>query len=129
LYSGAVKAFERKECALAELKIGRAKEIPAREVTTEGAEHVTIRWLVSKKDGAPGFQMRLFEVGPGGRTPLHTHEWEHEVYILEGTGTLIFEGEEQPFRKGFFAFVPAGRIHSFVNTGKGKLTFLCIVPV
>lgn len=114
---------------MTELKIGKAKEIPIREVTTEGAEGVTIRWLVSKKDGAPGFQMRLFEVAPGGRTPLHTHEWEHEVYILEGDGVLIYEGEEKPFSKGFFAFVPAGRGHSFTNTGKGTLSFICIVPV
>jgi len=114
---------------VAELKIGRATETPARDVTTDGAERVTIRWLVSKKDGAPGFQMRLFEVGPGGRTPLHSHEWEHEVFILEGGGTLIFEGAEHPFEKGFFAFVPAGREHSFVNTGEGTLSFICVVPV
>ena len=114
---------------MAELKIGDSGNVEAREVTTDGAEEVTIRWLVSKRDGAPHFQMRLFEVGPGGRTPLHEHEWEHEVYILEGSGTLVFEGEEHPFEKGFFAFVPAGREHSFVNTGEGKLSFICVVPV
>jgi len=114
---------------LAELKIGDAKEIPAREVKTEGAEQVTIRWLVSTKDGAPSFQMRLFEVGPGGRTPLHSHEWEHEVYILEGNGTLSYEGEKYPFTKGYFAFVPAGREHSFINTGENTLSFICVVPV
>lgn len=114
---------------MAELKIGDAKGIPAHEVTTEGAEKVTIRWLISKKDGAPGFQMRLFEVAPGGQTPLHTHEWEHEVYILEGEGVLKFEGEEKRFSKGFFAFVPPGREHSFANTGENILSFICIVPV
>ena len=114
---------------MAELKIGDAKGITAREVTTEGADQVTIRWLISKKDGAPRFQMRLFEVAPGGRTPLHTHEWEHEVYILEGEGVLTFEEEEKPFSKGFFAFVPPGREHSFINTGENTLSFICIVPV
>ena len=113
---------------MAELKIGRATGIPAREVTTEGAKGVTIRWLVSKNDGAPGFQMRLFEVAPGGKTPLHTHEWEHEVYILEGEGVLTYEGEERQFSKGFFAFVPPGRKHSFSNTGEGILSFICVVP-
>ena len=112
-----------------DLKIGNATEIEARDVTIEGAEGVTIRWLVSKKDGAPNFQMRLFEVAPGGRTPLHTHEWEHEVYILEGEGVLTFEGEEKPFSKGFYAFVPSGSEHSFSNTGDGILSFICVVPV
>jgi quercetin dioxygenase-like cupin family protein len=114
---------------LAELKIGDAKGIPAREVTTEGAKQVTIRWLITKNDGAPRFQMRLFDIDPGGRTPLHTHEWEHEVYILEGEGVLTFEGEEKPFSKGHFVFVPPQREHSFINTGENTLSFICIVPV
>ena len=110
-------------------KIGRAAEVEAQEVITEGAVEVTIRWLVSKKDGALNFQMRLFEVGPGGRTPLHSHEWEHEVYILEGAGKLVFEGEEYSLEKGSYAFVPADREHSFVNTGERTLSFICVVPV
>ncbi len=114
---------------MSKFMIGKAAEVEAREVVTEGAVKVRIRWLISKKDGAPNFQMRLFDVGPGGRTPLHVHEWEHEVYILEGTGKLACEGEEYSFEKGFYAFVPAGREHSFVNTGEGTLSFICIVPV
>jgi quercetin dioxygenase-like cupin family protein len=112
-----------------DLKIDEAWSVPARDVTTEGAEGVTIRWLISKNDGAPRFQMRLFEVAPGGRTPLHAHEWEHEVFILEGEGVLMFEGDEKPFSKGHFVFVPEGREHSFNNTGKSRLAFLCMVPV
>ena len=91
---------------MADLKIGEALHVPATDVTTEGAEGVTIRWLIAKNDGAPCFQMRLFEVAPGGRTPLHTHEWEHEVFILDGEGILTFGGEENPFSAGHFAFVP-----------------------
>lgn len=114
---------------MAELKIGKAREIQVREVTAEGAEGVTIRWLVSKDDGAPNFQMRLFEVALGGKTPLHTHEWEHEVFILEGEGVLTFEGREHAFYAGHFVFVPGGKEHSFRNTGSGRLAFLCMVPV
>jgi quercetin dioxygenase-like cupin family protein len=114
---------------MAELKIADSKLIDAEEVTTEGAEQVTIRWLISKHDGATRFQMRLFEIGAGGKTPLHTHEWEHEVYILSGEGKLIFEGEENEFSAGYFTFVPEGREHSFVNTGSEPLRFLCMVPV
>lgn len=114
---------------MVDLKIGDALKVPAKDVTIEGAEGVTIRWLISKNDGAKRFQMRLFEVAPSGHTPLHTHEWEHEVFILEGEGLLTFEGEEKPFSKGFFAFVPPGREHSFINTGENTLSFICIVPV
>jgi quercetin dioxygenase-like cupin family protein len=114
---------------VAELMIHDAKLIDSKEVTDEGAENVKIRWLISEMDGAPHFQMRLFEIGRGGRTPLHTHEWEHEVYILNGEGKLIFDGGEKPFSRGYFIFVPGGKEHSFINTGSGTLAFLCMVPV
>ena len=114
---------------MTDLKIGEALEIEAQDVTVEGAEGVTIRWLISKDDGAPRFQMRLFEVAPGGKTPLHTHDWEHEVYILDGEGILTFEGEEKPFSKGYYIFVPERTEHSFRNSGSGILSFLCMVPV
>ncbi len=109
-------------------KIGSADDIKAEAVEAEGAENVTIRWLVSQKDGAPNFAMRLFEVGAGGRTPYHTHEWEHEVYILEGKGKLTIEDEEKEFSRGFFIFVPQGVRHSFRNTGEERLRFICVVP-
>lgn len=111
------------------VKISDAKLVEAKRVRAHGAEDVTIRLLISEADGAPHFQMRLFEVGPGGRTPLHRHEWEHEVFILKGEGKLIFEGEEKPFSGGSFAYVPAGAEHSFINTGGDLLEFLCIIPV
>ena len=113
---------------MAELKISDARTIGAKDVTVEGAENVKIKWLISSQDGAPRFQMRLFEVGPGGKTPLHTHDFEHEVYILKGEGKLIFEGEEKPFSKGYSIFVPEDREHSFVNTGGETLEFLCMIP-
>ncbi|MCK4236569.1 MAG: cupin domain-containing protein [Candidatus Krumholzibacteria bacterium] len=110
------------------MKISDAMHVEAEKVTTEGAENVTIRWLISEKDGADRFHMRLFEIEPGGKTPLHSHAWEHEVYILEGRGKLIFEDKEKEFSGGFFIFVPEGKEHSFINIGDGTLKFLCLVP-
>jgi quercetin dioxygenase-like cupin family protein len=117
-----------KEDAVAELKMMDFREVDPRKVTTEGAVNVNIRWLISEKDGATRFQMRIFEVGPSGRTPLHRHDWEHEVFIVKGAGKLIFEGKEKPFSAGYFLFVPEGKEHSFVNTGKDTLEFLCMIP-
>ena len=113
---------------MADLKIMKALEVDDNDVEMEGAEKVTMRMLISKDDGAPNFAMRLFSIGRGGHTPYHMHDFEHEVYIVEGEGKLVFEGEDRPFSTGHFIFVPQGREHSFVNTGEGHLKFLCIVP-
>jgi quercetin dioxygenase-like cupin family protein len=113
---------------MAELKFGRYGDIAAEPVTVEGAKDVTIRWLVSDRDGAPHFQMRLFEVAPQGGTPLHTHDWEHEVFIVKGAGKIVLEDGEKNFSEGHYVFVPPGTVHSFQNTGSGPMQFLCIVP-
>lgn len=113
---------------MADLKIAKAKSIAEEKVTTAGAERVTIRWLISHEDGADNFHLRLFTVARGGKTPLHTHAWEHEVYVLAGEGTLVYEGAEHPFSAEDVIFVPAAMEHSFINTGMANLEFLCIVP-
>jgi quercetin dioxygenase-like cupin family protein len=113
---------------MAGLKMMKALDVGAKEVSIEGARGVNIRWLISKEDGAPGFAMRLFEVAPGGHSPLHSHDWEHEVYIVDGNGELEFDGKRRPFEKGWFILVPPGREHRFVNKGDGVMRFLCLVP-
>lgn len=65
----------------------------------EGARGLIVRWLISKEIGAKNFAMRLFEMEPNGFSPLHFHPWEHEVYILEGEGSVFGGGEKKSLRK------------------------------
>lgn len=111
------------------MKILNFKDTNAEKVAEPGAKGVTIRWLISEKDGAPNFAMRLFEVEPGGNTPYHKHQWEHEVFILKGEGNLITETETFPFKPGDAVFVPGEENHQFRNTSKDNLVFLCLVPI
>ncbi|HEX7401841.1 MAG TPA: cupin domain-containing protein [candidate division Zixibacteria bacterium] len=110
------------------MKVSNYKNMEAREVKESGAVGVTIRWLISEKDGAPNFAMRLFEVKPDGYTPYHNHPWEHEVFILEGKGSLVLEDKTVPLNKGDAVLVPGGENHQFKNASTEKLIFLCLVP-
>ena len=94
----------------------------------EGAKDVEIRWLISKEDGAENFAMRMFELQPGGHTPLHTHPHEHEVFIVQGRGTFVCEAQEHEFGPENVIFVPGGLEHRFKNTGDSVLRFLCLIP-
>ena len=91
--------------------------------------HVEKRVLVGPQNNAPTFAMRKFTVGKGGCSPYHTHDWEHEVYILSGQGEVRYKGGNQPVLPGDFAFVPPNDEHQFVNTGDGVFEFLCVVPL
>ena len=123
------------------MKVVRAEEVPA-EAVGEGAQGTTIRWLISKEMGAPNFAMRLFEIAPGGHTPLHQHPWEHEVYILSGTGCVSVvrkEGKTEEggvwsasyatdLKPGTAVLVEPNEKHQFHNTGSEPLCMLCLVP-
>jgi quercetin dioxygenase-like cupin family protein len=95
----------------------------------EPAEKVKIRWLVNEKQGASNFAMRRFEVAPGGSTPYHAHEWEHEVYVLEGDAVAVSKNGEAPIGPGSVVFVEPNEEHNFKNTGEKNLVFLCMIPI
>jgi len=103
-------------------------EVPEEKVKEKGAKGTHVRWLISNKDGAENFAMRYFEIEPGGYTPRHTHDWEHEVFILSGEGTVFCEGREWRIGPGYVVFIPPGKEHYFMNTGKEKMVFLCLIP-
>ena len=96
--------------------------------TEEGVKDTKVRWVISKKDGAKNFAMRVFEIKPGGYTPLHQHNWEHEVFVLQGKGVTKDKEIEHPFKQGDVFFVPPMEWHQFVNTEKEVLKFICVIP-
>jgi quercetin dioxygenase-like cupin family protein len=109
------------------MKIFHYDKVKAKDAG-DGASKLTVRWLITKEIGAENFAMRLFEMEPGGYSPLHTHPWEHEVFILDGAGA-VFDGEKaSAFKAGDVVFVPSDERHQFRNNGKKTLKFLCLIP-
>ncbi|MHC4975616.1 MAG: cupin domain-containing protein [Planctomycetota bacterium] len=94
-----------------------------------GASRVSLSVMIGREDGAPHFAMRQICVEPGGHTPRHSHDYEHEVVVLDGQGTLLLHGQEHPIKKGDCLYVPADEEHQFKPTGDSTLRFLCLVPV
>lgn len=108
------------------MKVMSYLNVPQQKPNMEGANGVTVRWLISKKDGAENFFMRRFEIE--GWTPYHTHPYEHEVFILGGEGILISDGVEYRLSPGVFCWIPPNELHQFKNTGEERLCLLCLIP-
>lgn len=104
-------------------------DVPPEEVEMEGAKDATIRKVITDKEGAPNFAMRLFELAPDGHTPFHSHNFEHEVYIIQGKGILQTEDESVPLKLGDAIFIPPNALHNFANDGIAPFRFLCLVPL
>jgi quercetin dioxygenase-like cupin family protein len=90
---------------------------------------VAVRWLVSELDQVPNFAMRLYDLIPGAKTRAHTHYWEHEVFVLSGTGAVIGYEGEIVLGEGDIVYVPPGEQHQFVNTGDEAFRFLMVLPI
>ena len=98
-------------------------------VTMRGAERVKFRVLIGREDRAPTFAIRQFELEPGGHTPLHEHNYEHEVVVQSGVGVMKEGLDTHDIGPGQVIMVPANKLHQFRNTGKQPLRILCMVPI
>ncbi|HOW57218.1 MAG TPA: cupin domain-containing protein [Smithellaceae bacterium] len=110
------------------MKIMPYSEIKATHVDNDVARGVAGRVLVGKSDGADNFCMRIFEIAPGGYTPRHTHNWEHEMFIHAGAGEIYGQGRWHSVATGSVIFMPANEEHQIKNTGTDLLKVVCIVP-
>ena len=109
-------------------KLFPVSESVLEDIKQPGFENVKIRWLVTEADGAPNFVMRLFEIKEGACSAKHIHNWEHEVFILEGQCTVFCDGKEKRLGPHSAVFIAPNVVHNFRNSGKGTLKFLCIIP-
>ncbi|MCA9302616.1 MAG: cupin domain-containing protein [Phycisphaerales bacterium] len=100
-------------------------------VQMEGVSGAKMAVMIGRQDSAPHFALRQFTVDPGGYTPQHMHDYEHEVFIVSGSGTILLEGARHPIRGGDVIYVPANEEHQFRSdeSGTEPLRFLCLVPV
>jgi quercetin dioxygenase-like cupin family protein len=110
------------------MKVINCEHVPSKKVEMEGSADCTVRWLVGEADGAPTFAMRQFEVAPGGYTPRHFHDYEHEVFVLEGNGVVMENNVEHRLSAGDVILVKPNEIHQFKNTGEAPMKFLCLIP-
>lgn len=98
-------------------------------VKDAGAMGVRMAVLIGPQEGAPNFIMRRFELDAGGCTPYHTHDWEHVVYVLKGTGKLKGKDEAlHELKPGSSVLVLPNEEHQFMADPQSPLVFLCTIP-
>ncbi|MCK5239854.1 MAG: cupin domain-containing protein [Candidatus Thorarchaeota archaeon] len=106
------------------------KEREQEEVTMDESEKTTVRWLIGRRSGAKTYAMRLFEIAPGGKIPLHQHDEEHEIFILQGTAKVLGASEDTYARKDDVVFIPSNEEHGYDNSdGSEPFQFICVIPL
>ena len=91
------------------------------------------------KGGSGLFEPRMFTdenikimtatLAPGAYIGPHTHEGSSEiVYILEGQGVMVCDGERELLCPGDVSYCPEGHTHSLRNESDRPLRFFAVVP-
>jgi len=109
--------------------LGHIDDVKKEKVKMEGTSGTYIQWLISKRQGAENYAMRLFTLEPGGKIAKHQHPWEHEIYVLQGEGKIGAGEEEVVAKAGNFLYIEPDVPHWYENTGTGDMKFLCIIPM
>jgi len=100
-----------------------------KERVVDGANGAYVRWLISPRTGAKNFAMRYFRIEPDGSSPLHSHPYEHEIFVLKGNGKLRVDKDVHEISQGNFYLIDNNLVHQFTNTGDTDLEFLCMIPI
>jgi quercetin dioxygenase-like cupin family protein len=89
---------------------------------------VSLRWLLSKEDGTPHFEMRYIEIKQGHNSFGDPHPYEHGVYVLCGKGKI--EGKDQTVEivPGDAILIFPDEKHRFFSIGNEPLGIICIIP-
>jgi quercetin dioxygenase-like cupin family protein len=86
--------------------------------------------LVTLDQNPPTCTLSYSKYDDGETSPHHIHEWEHEVYIISGKGTLFCDGIEYPVQAGDGLFIPPNVDHYTLNNGKdGFLSRIEVNPL
>ena len=68
-------------------------------------------------------------LAPGHTVGLHTHVTSSEIiYILEGTGKVLYDGIYEPLSAGSCHYCPKGYAHSLINDSEEDLIFFAVIP-
>ena len=89
----------------------RPSQIPARQ---RGGGAKTIP-LVTRRTGSSSFINGITIFEPGAAIPMHKHNCEESVLLLEGTAVAEIDGVEYPIEAGDVTFIPANIPHRFRN--------------
>jgi quercetin dioxygenase-like cupin family protein len=72
----------------------------AEDMSEAGAKEIKLRTVIGEKDDVPNFYMRTISFEQGDRSPSHSHDDEHELFVINGSGTAEVDGETIRLKPG-----------------------------
>ena len=88
------------------------------------------KWDITRPgDGTTSSAVSYSEVGVGAGAPLHTHEADELIVILEGTLEARLGDEVATAGANHTLVIPPNTPHGFTNVGPGDAKLLAFFPI
>jgi len=72
-------------------------------------------------------QVVIMSINPGEDIGEEVHKTNDQtLYLVSGSGKSVINGKPAEYNSGDVAFVPAGSMHNFINTGSSDLKIITI---
>jgi ribulose-bisphosphate carboxylase large chain len=103
--------------------------VPVQAYKQAGDHHCGVSRAVLVGEGGEktSFQVRYFEIAPGGFSTLEHHRHEHVVIVLRGTGRVRLGPTWHEVGFGDTVYVAPDEVHQLRNDGSEAFGFVCIV--
>lgn len=97
--------------------------------STSEISHTDVRRveLIGKNGERTDFDLRYFEIAPGGHSSLEKHLHTHVIIGARGYGILQVNGENTAFNTMDIAYVQPLEVHQLINNSDSAFGFFCIV--
>ena len=96
------------------------------EPIDRGGGIVTVPLVTRASVESPRFTTGMSVYPPGTGAPLHVHDCDEQVTILDGEAEVEIDGAVTPLGLYDTTYIPAGREHAFRNRGTGPMRILWI---
>lgn len=93
--------------------------------------------LIGRNGEQTSFDLRYFEIAPGGYSSLEKHQHTHTIIGVRGAGVLRFTadssiseqepGDSLPIQPNDIAYVAPMTVHQLANSGSEPFGFFCVV--
>ena len=108
--------------------MGRISIIKAAEVKVlqRGSGIQTVPLITHMSADNPTFTTGISTYPKGQGAPLHSHNCDEQVTLLEGQGEVQINGAVTPLQPYDSTYIPGGHEHAFRNTGDQPMKILWI---
>jgi quercetin dioxygenase-like cupin family protein len=97
------------------------------DLPEQGFRGVTRQTITIGTNEKCDFEVRYFEIEPGGYTRLERHEHVHSVTVLRGRGYALVGADVHLLGGHDHVYIPPMTLHQFVNDGDEAFGFMCVV--